>query len=309
MQLESILGAIVRKIIPAESELYRNIMLKYSYLQSAIKIKKFKALKITILLTDHCNLNCAYCHVLSPLAVEKFCDINNFKNDCERLSALTNRKVDSICLMGGEPLLHPQITDFFDIARSCFDKISALGGGGVINMTTNGILLVKQPESFWQNCHKNDIEVRITKYPISLDFEKIEAIAKKFGVNISYSSGTDKVTKRMHIIPLDIKGDNDIQDAWRLCSQAINCATLRDGRLYPCNIRSTISYFNSYFNTNLQESEADSIDIYKAERINDIFDFLRKPIPFCRYCDWTNAVFSTEWHKSKKEISEWTITA
>jgi MoaA/NifB/PqqE/SkfB family radical SAM enzyme len=305
MHLESILGAIVRKIIPAQSKLYRSIMLKYSCLQSAAKVKKFKLLKITILLTDHCNLNCAYCHVLSPLASERFCDINNFRNDCERLSVLTDRKVDFICLMGGEPLLHPQITTFFDIARSCFDK--NVGGGGVINMTTNGILLAKQPESFWQSCKKNDIDICITKYPVNLDFEKMETIAKNYGVNLSYNSGTDKVTKRMHIMPLDIKGDNDIQKSWRLCSQAINCATLRDGRLYPCNIRSTISYFNKYFNTSLQEEDADSIDIYDAKNIDEILDFLRNPIPFCKYCDWTNAVFSTEWHKSKKEISEWTI--
>jgi hypothetical protein len=168
--------------------------------------------------------------------------------------------------------------------------------------------LNKQPESFWENCKKNDIEIKITKYPINLDFEAMEKTAKKYGVKYSYFQDTDKVVKWTNILPMDITGKQNIVDAFRLCFMSNRCMQLHNGKLYTCARPFSIKNFNNYFNTNLEESEADSIDIYKAKDMDEIFDFLRKPIPFCRYCNWRGLVAHTPWHTSKKEISEWTVT-
>jgi MoaA/NifB/PqqE/SkfB family radical SAM enzyme len=91
-------------------------------------MQKLKLLKFGILLTDHCNLNCAGCGNYSPLAPEKFYDIDTFRNECKRIFDLTGGKIASLGFSGGEPLLHPRITDFFDIARSFFAY--DMGGGG-----------------------------------------------------------------------------------------------------------------------------------------------------------------------------------
>jgi MoaA/NifB/PqqE/SkfB family radical SAM enzyme len=85
-----------------------------------------KLLNFGILLTDHCNLNCAGCGNYSPLAKERFYDIESFKKECKRISELTGRKISAVTFSGGEPLLHPNITEFFDVARFYFD---AWGGG------------------------------------------------------------------------------------------------------------------------------------------------------------------------------------
>jgi hypothetical protein len=167
--------------------------------------------------------------------------------------------------------------------------------------------LNKQPESFWENCKKNDIEIKITKYPINLDFATMEKTAKKYEVKFSYYQDTDKVIKWTNILPLDINGRQDIADAFRLCFLSNRCMQLYNGKLYTCARPFSIKNFNNYFNTNLRESEADSIDIYKAKNIDEIFDFLRKPIPFCKYCNWRELVAHTPWHRSKKEISEWVV--
>jgi len=40
--------------------------------------------------------------------------------------------------------------------------------------------------------------------------------------------------------------------------------------------------------------------------MDEILDYLCKPIPFCRYCDWRRLKTGVKWSVSKKEISEWT---
>jgi hypothetical protein len=174
-------------------------------------------------------------------------------------------------------------------------------------VVSNGLLLAKQGEAFWKNCVKNDIEVRITKYPIDLDFDEIKRIANKYGVKFNCHEDTDKVIKDMNMIPLDLNGTQNKNDSFRLCFAANRCINLRNGRLSTCSTCATISIFNNYFNTNLQESEADSIDIYRAKDIDVILDFLRKPIPFCRYCISRETITHLPWHRSKREISEWVV--
>jgi MoaA/NifB/PqqE/SkfB family radical SAM enzyme len=303
--LEASIGSIVRKVISPQSGAYKKLQVLYRSLLYMKRMRKLKLLKFGIILADHCNLNCAGCSSYSPLAKENFYDIDTFRDDCKRISGLTNRKVASIGFAGGEPLLHPRITDFFDTARSFFDKSEGMGG---IILFSNGILLPKQPDSFWENCRKNDVEIWVTKYPINIDFEAIDRTVKNYGIKFSYYYKTDKTPKRTNILALDLNGKQNIKKAFRTCIEKNECIALRNGRLYTCTRRSIFPNFNSYFKTGVEESDTDSIDIYKAKDIDEILDFLRRPIPFCRYCDWENTeMYKMQWHTSKKEISEWTV--
>jgi pyruvate-formate lyase-activating enzyme len=130
--LEMAVGSIIRKAIQPQSKAYKNLQILYRYLLSLKKTRKLKLLKFAIMLVDHCNLNCAGCGNYSPLAAERFYNIDVFRNDCERIAHLTGGKIASTGFSGGEPLLHPQITDFFDIARSFFGKWGRGGGGDYI---------------------------------------------------------------------------------------------------------------------------------------------------------------------------------
>ncbi|MDR1148173.1 MAG: 4Fe-4S cluster-binding domain-containing protein [Spirochaetaceae bacterium] len=127
--LEMTIGSIIRKTIKPQSRAYKNLQILYRYFLSAKRTKKLKLLKFGVGLADHCNLNCAGCGNYSPLAKERFYDIETFRNDCKRLSELTGGNIASIGFAGGEPLLHPKITDFFDIARSFFNNRNWGGGG------------------------------------------------------------------------------------------------------------------------------------------------------------------------------------
>ena len=57
----------------------------------------------------HCHLNCAGCDHFSPLAEKYFMPTEVFEKDILRLKELTKGNMDAITLLGGEPLLHPDI--------------------------------------------------------------------------------------------------------------------------------------------------------------------------------------------------------
>ena len=41
--------------------------------------------------------------------------------------------------------------------------------------------------------------------------------------------------------------------------------------------------------------------------MEEVLNFISKPINFCKYCDIKNRTFNHEWKQSKKDIKEWTI--
>jgi MoaA/NifB/PqqE/SkfB family radical SAM enzyme len=222
-------------------------------------------------------------------------EIDDFRHDCERLGKLTGGQIQFIRFMGGEPLLHNQIIEFLDAGRNNFPK-------GELIIVTNGILLPKQSESFWENCQKNNVEIEISNYPIKIDRDKINVSAGKYKVTVDYVGGKEKIMWRA--MKLDMNGRQNIKENFGMCSQSNTCIHLNKGRLFTCPVTAYIQYFNGYFGENLQITKDDYIDIYKAENIDEILDFLCKPIPFCRYCN-VKEEKNIKWAVSEKDIQEW----
>jgi MoaA/NifB/PqqE/SkfB family radical SAM enzyme len=288
----------LKRIIPAAIiKRYKSYKKKRYWLYKLPKklSRRRNMLRFDIHLTDHCNLNCNGCEHFSSLADKTFLDILTFERDCARLSELTGGKIEDIAILGGEPLLHPGLTDAVDIARRYFHT-------GEIRILTNGILLLKQTENFWQNCAKNNVEVHVSQYPVKLAVDAINSTAKKYNVCLTYDyiDGIDWVRR-----PLDIEGKQKIEDVTKKCYQLNQCIQLVDGKLYTCARIAYIKYFNQYFSQNLQVTEQDYIDIYKASSLDEILDFLCKPVPFCRYCNIDKTLFDLQWSVSKKNIREW----
>jgi uncharacterized Fe-S cluster-containing radical SAM superfamily protein len=263
--------------------------------------KRRDLLQFEVHLADHCNLNCKSCSHFSPLVEENFMEIDDFKRDCERLRELTNGKIAFIRIMGGEPLLHRQLNEFLDAARNNFSKLP--GGRGEIIIVTNGILLQKQSEVFWENCHRNNVEIQVSNYPIKIDRDRINLLAKQYKVTVDYTGGKGKIT--WHAMKLDLNGRQNIKESFGLCSQSNTCIHLNNGKLFTCPVAAYIKYFNEYFGKDLQVTEKDYIDIYKAKNIGEILDFLSRPTPFCKHCNIKNER-DMEWQTSQRDIREWT---
>jgi len=262
-----------------------------------IKGKKLtRSFPVEVHVTEHCNLNCKGCNHFSCLAEEEYLEPEQFEKDFKRLAELS-KSYFAIKILGGEPLLHPRITEFSDIARKYFPDTP-------IQITTNGTLLTGQPETFWQNCKKNNIIVSISQYPIKLDKKEIKRIAKMHGVKIVYNGTTTE--NRMCKLPLDPSGSQDMKKSFQKCAISWGCCvTLREGRIYNCCIAAHIKFFNNYFKQNLVIGGEDYVDIYKVNSKDEIIDFLEKPFPFCRYCNTSKMQFAQLWGITKKEITEW----
>lgn len=252
-------------------------------------------------LADHCNLNCRGCDNFSPLAKETYADPKVFEKDCARMAELTQGRIREIQLLGGEPLLHPQIIRLLEIVRKYFPS-------NTVSIVTNGILLQKQTDEFWTSCRENKIQLIVTKYPISVDYQKIEQLAIKQGIVFSFYGNTESVDKSMQCLPLDLEGKQDAYDSFARCYRANRCISLDNGKLYTCSLIPYVKYFNSHFKQSLMVSEKDYIDIYQINYNDEILDFISNPMPFCRYCNPKAMIWDIGYGISRKEIGEWVGT-
>src|SRR5574342_243717 len=93
-------------------------------------------------LAEICNLRCAQCSAASPyFKAPHFPELDQFEQSLHPLSKWLY--ADQIKFLGGEPLLNKNICRFIDVAKRS-------GMFGKIRVTTNGLLLSKAPDEFWQ---------------------------------------------------------------------------------------------------------------------------------------------------------------
>ena len=241
-------------------------------------------------LVEHCNLNCKGCLHYCPLVEEEvYVEVEQFNKDMHELA----RKliIGRLRLMGGEPLLHPQIDVFIKVARTAFPFTD-------IYLHTNGLLLPEMPEAFWQACRENRVRISISKYPVITNdkaSEWLELIENKNvkvgGIHLAKEFFSKK----------NPEGNSDIELEHSLCTQKI-CVTLRKSKIYPCN-ECFIEHYNSYFGSNYPVPP--SIDIY-INSGEEIVQQLFKPFSACGFCSYSmKGIFP--WEQSKKEKNEWLI--
>ncbi len=266
---------------------------------------------VNILLSDGCNLNCASCTNYSPLAKEHFASPEIIEKDVKRLSEIAGNKVARIDFMGGEPLLHPQITDIMKSVRKYFPKTN-------IAIETNGILLKSMPEKFWQTVKDTGIIVRISLYEGINSVDEIKSFAKEIGaefrqnwyVNDWMSENSNEFIIETNggyldwkYYPLDVSGNQDITYNFEHCEQHC-CCCLKEGMFYPCTRIPNICHFNEYFGENLKISSQDKINIHDECSEKTLSDFLSTPVPFCKYCNVKSEKY-IKWEKSKRNNQEW----
>lgn len=266
----------------------------YSKIKSLLKKEKYNLHGFEVHLVEHCNLGCWGCNHYSPLAEKEFLQIETFEQDIKRISKLTNRKINYLHLTGGEPLLHPDITDFFRISRKYFPVAK-------INLFTNGTLILKQKEHFWRNMRKYNITILATKYPI-LHWENIENKIIENKIKFEYTIPEDSL-KETWFRPLDLTGSQDKYESFMRC-RGDKCTFLYYGRLYNCPVSANVRHFAKYFGIDVKITSEDSIDIYKANNVKEILDFLARPKSVCRYCD-VNRYYEMPWKMTERKMNEW----
>ena len=255
--------------------------------------------RVSFMITHHCNLNCAGCDHFSPLAPIYFMPLDIFERDIIQLYKLTKENPPQITLMGGEPLLNKNISEYIKIARKYFKT--------KILVYTNGLLLNDMPDEFWKSCSDYDAEIYYTHYILHKNFPNLSYAhnqAKKYNVKLTSSPPRYDFYK----IELNNKKINNNKEVYKTCSEKGSCCVIDNGILYPCQILAGVKlFFNKFFiNNAFLITKKDFIDIHAIKTQDDISNFFKKPKNFCKYCNYgTNNIEKLKWRYSKKEIYEW----
>jgi MoaA/NifB/PqqE/SkfB family radical SAM enzyme len=290
---------VIVKLIPEKSMIFKQITLFGLKINAKKHHVPLNSMVMGVYAVQHCNLNCKSCTAFSPIADESFLNIESYKKDMAKLAELTGSSLSCFYVTGGEPLLHPQITEIFSIARKCFPQTE-------ISFMTNGLLLNKMPESFWENLKQNDVTIGLSRYPIQIDVDEIRAKAESYCLRFDYVGGSNAPVKLMWKYPLDIYGKQPLNRSYNICTQINRCITMEDGLVYPCNTIAGIKHFNKYFNMNLEVTSKDVLDLHIVKDINEMYNFLYTSKPFCKYCNRHGVEFGIKYGNSKKDIGEWT---
>lgn len=250
-------------------------------------------------IVEHCNLNCKGCIHFSPLADKSFITLKTYRDDVKKIANITIGCVREVHILGGEPLLHPELIKILKITRSYF-KTSE------IKLISNGILVLSQKESFWQAMKQNNIHLSVTEYPIKINYKQISHLTKKYGIKYSFYAPS-KENAQWHF-PIDITGSQDEQYSYDNCRKGNNCTNINiiKGKLYMCPICSNIKYFNKFFKKDCKIEESDYLKISEIKNIEEINKFISHPSPFCKYCNIDKRTFDNKWEVTQKKIEEWT---
>lgn len=263
-----------------------------------LKILRFRPFLryVEIHLVDYCNLNCRGCSHFSPVAKKWAADVNQYEKDMRRLTELFGN-IKRIRLMGGEPLLHPQIESFVTLTRRYFPKSD-------IRVVTNGILLPAMQDSFWKTCRSNSAILDITIYPPLKDKEQFLrnlANSKLVKTNVHFTSAFSAL--------YNDKGDSDVNQSFVTCRKWQYCPNLRQGRLYVCPVPAYAHYFNEAFESHIPEDGW--LDIH-AQGLSgwDVLTMLEKATSACAYCMLgSERIRAFPWSASTQSVKDWQIIA
>lgn len=199
-------------------------------------------LNIDFHLVDHCNLSCQCCSHYSCIAKERYVTMEELTYALHYANKIHPTYFN---LLGGEPLLHPEIDEMLALAGERLDTdINA-------RLFTNGLLLEKMSDDFWSNLRRYNIGLSLSNYPLSVDYAGLVALADKRGVNAALVfSGACCFRKTL----LSPEGKRDGEKSYSSCKGRLQ---IRDGRLYPCQYSAYIDALNERFQTAFHHTEGD----------------------------------------------------
>ena len=236
-------------------------------------------------ITQHCNMNCKSCFHFSNLVKEvEFGDFEQYIRDLKQLSTLFSN-IKNIHLMGGEPLLNPELPQFIYVTRHMLPKAT-------IHILTNGILIPKMSEDLLEAIKACNIQIRVSIYKPMI--EKRAQIADFLANHRIKHWVSDPYLHFAKYINPD--GDSNPRKAVSGCP-ASRCTFLSNGRIARCALPFNIEYFNQHFEKDIDMTK-DHIDIYDEQLDGfKVKQRLLKPMDACRYCKKVEWI---PWEQSQK---------
>lgn len=245
--------------------------------------------------TDSCNLKCKGCsHFSNLFDKDSMSNYNQFYKDLNQISK--NAYIAHLRLLGGEPLLHPELCQFMEAARKIIPYAD-------INVVTNGLLIPSQSKDLFESMRKNDIGFHITRYrPTDQQMNRISNVLKQ--ENINYCIENKCVEEFSKI--LDMKGSSDGRVSQEVC-QNKQCRFLRNGKLFKCPIEGLIECFAERYGY-IDIPLIRGVDIYddKLNWVEILEKYYTNPVDMCKFCSEKGETFT--WKvQSQPQKEDWIV--
>ena len=185
---------------------------------------KIQSIACEVPVAHHCHLTCRGCSHLSPRSKRLFVSPEVLERDLTLLAR--SYQAAQIRVLGGEPLMHPQLVDVLEVVRRS-------GVARSVKVTTNGVLLPRMTDDFWRAVD----EVWISRYPgFELSRDDIEMLARRahtHGVKLGMHA-----YDRFREATITVRNDNQdlVNRIFATCQVAHvwNCHTIDQGYFYKC---------------------------------------------------------------------------
>jgi hypothetical protein len=228
-------------------------------------------------LVEHCNLRCANCCNMSPLVPERRLSLDELDRLCRRMAGVL--EVDVFKIMGGEPLLHPEIVSALQVIRRS-------GISRKVRLFTNGLLLGSMKPDFWSSLD----ELTISSYssapvkPRLVELARAQARAHDFVLNIK------EVTSFSQVLSPAFRPQVD--ETFRRCWLRHRCLVVRGGRFYMCT---RAAYAEDFFARAAYEPvpagvvldrEGDGLALDAPDLAARLVEYMnrRQPLAACHHC-------------------------
>lgn len=243
------------------------------------KDQRIRTESFEIHVAEHCNLKCRDCCNLSPFNPKKFMTLEEVKETCDFVKL--HFKPDVFKIAGGEPTLHPQLDELLQIVRKS-------GVCSVIRVISNGLLLHKMSDSFWNNIDQLTIS-NYNSAPVRQKIvDEIKEKAKRHEVvlNIKYVEEFNEI-----FVDDAIEDKDRVQHIYDDCWMRHRCLIIRNGRFHKCTRSSYMDSFlklkgknSSVGNSTYSIEDGIALDdpAFKEKALSYLNS--SKPLHSCEYC-------------------------
>lgn len=278
--------------------------------------------KLEFYITNVCNLTCQGCNRFNDLPFRGHHRWNDYKSIIAQWA--DKIKVEQVVIMGGEPLLNPDINDWIRGLKAAWSVDPQIMSNGTHLDKVPGLYETMLETQAWIGVSIHDGPDREKTYQIIRDFfpdgcqedsENIHGGERVFRDKNWIKVETWNYT---HFKPNALKftdqgrltlHNNPPEKAFQICAfqHHKNYHFIR-GRIYRCGPVALFPELDDQFNLDLSDEDKALIRSYRSlsideydERSDDFFEHIDDMIPQCKFCSADDQYHELVFHDHKKK--------
>lgn len=248
---------------------------------------------------EHCNLRCAQCCNVSPYLPERSMSVADVRATCERLREVV--RPDVLKIMGGEPLLHPDVGGVLRAVRES-------GVAPRIRLFTNGLLLRTLDDDAFSALD----ELTVSSYasaPLRPELvAETEERAKRFDVVLNVKP----VDTFSTVLSREARSAADAQGAYDACWLRHRCLVVREGVFYKCTRAAYHADYHALVAVEARDADAEATQRAQGIRL-DAEDFAARlasylgsveRIASCTHCHGSSGPLAPHVQLRKRDVKD-----